>query len=170
MPSQKLSLRKRENKKKKRRFGPLKGKLKDYARLPGVEMVVLIGFDKTNRDRTIRKEFWGFLSKRNIPWMRNIDNIVSYLTYSLDFFLLISFSQLSNEANQIEVLDEIDSEAEIFPARLDEAGYDTSNALVVLSGGSRKLEMLDMSAGTAAAYQLLPEFDLNLLYDVMSFC
>ncbi|KAF2839908.1 hypothetical protein M501DRAFT_991899 [Patellaria atrata CBS 101060] len=46
MPSQKPSLHKRLNKKKKRRFGPLRGKCREYAELPGVELALFIAFEK----------------------------------------------------------------------------------------------------------------------------
>ncbi len=77
MPSQKPSIRKRLNKKKKRRFGPLRGKCREYAELPGVELALFIAFEKMDRNNKTRKEFYSLRSKRNIPWLRNIDGIVS---------------------------------------------------------------------------------------------
>ena len=77
MPSQKASLRKRLNTKKKRRFGPLKGKCREYAELPGVELALFIAFEKMDKNKKKRTEFYSLRSKRDIPWLRNIDDIVS---------------------------------------------------------------------------------------------
>ena len=77
MPSQKPSLRKRLNKKKKRRFGPLRGKCREYVELPGVELALFIAFEKMDKNNKSRKEFYSLRSKRNIPWLSNIDGIIS---------------------------------------------------------------------------------------------
>jgi hypothetical protein len=85
MPSQKPSLRKRLNKKKKRRFGPLRGKCREYAELPGVDLALIIAFDKPDKDNQTKKEFYSLRSKRNLPWLSNIDAIVSVVSLEFSF-------------------------------------------------------------------------------------
>jgi hypothetical protein len=83
MPSQKPSLRKRLNKKKKRRFGPLKGKCREFAKLPGVKLALFIEFEKNDRDSKIKKEYYSLRSCRNTSWLRNVDDIVSVVPITI---------------------------------------------------------------------------------------
>ena len=85
MPSKKPSLRKKLNKKKKRTFGPLTGKCKSYAKLPGVNLALIIEFEKKDIKNQTRQEFYTLRSKRNIPWLRNIDAIVSFVPITFSF-------------------------------------------------------------------------------------
>ncbi|KIV98390.1 uncharacterized protein PV09_09773 [Verruconis gallopava] len=148
MPSQKPSLRKRLNKKKKRRFGPLRGKCREYAELPGVELALFIAFEKMDRNNKIRKEFYSLRSKRNLPWLENIDGI------------------LLDNMNKNELLDEMGSDIEMpCGEQDDEIGGDT---IVV---GGRHQEGLNAlgSPRTGPVFPPLPDLDLDLICDIMSF-
>ncbi|KAF2672892.1 hypothetical protein BT63DRAFT_139181 [Microthyrium microscopicum] len=148
MPSQKPSLRKRLNKKKKRRFGPLRGKCREYAELPGVELALFIAFEKVDRNNQTRKEFYSLRSKRNIPWLRNIDSI------------------LSDDLNKNELLDKMGSDIEMpYKERDNKMEGDEKNSLIV---GSRYLD-LRSSTRAGLVFPPLPNLDLNLICDIMLF-
>jgi hypothetical protein len=85
MPSQKPSLRKRLNKQKKRTFGPLTGKCRKFAKLPGVNLALIIEFEKKDINNQTKKEFYSLRSKRNQPFLRNIDAIVSLVLIAFSF-------------------------------------------------------------------------------------
>jgi Uma2 family endonuclease len=88
MPSQKFSLRKKLNKKKKRRLGPLLNKCREYARLPGIELVIIIASKKVGDSNDLKREFRGLMSERGIPWLANIDDIVSAARYGVSVCLV----------------------------------------------------------------------------------
>jgi hypothetical protein len=81
MPSQKPTLRKKLNKKKKRRLGPLISKVVEYAKLPGIELGFVIRFDSKEE----KNEFCAVISRRNIPWLERINDIVSCASYVNQF-------------------------------------------------------------------------------------
>ena len=72
-------LRKKLNKKKKRTFPPLKGKCKIFGGLPGVELALFVAFDKSDENDGTKK-FYSLRSKRNIPWLGRIEEIVSMMS------------------------------------------------------------------------------------------
>ena len=62
----------------------MRGKCREYAKLPGVELALFIAFEKIDKSST-KKEFYSLRSKQNIPWLRNIDDIVSVVLISFSF-------------------------------------------------------------------------------------
>lgn len=164
MPSQKPSLRKRLNKKKKRRFGPLRGKCREYVELPGVKLALFIAFEKVDRNNKTRKEFYSLRSKRNIPWLRNIDGIVSsplYVTVTL-----AKLVQLSDDLNKNELLDKMGSDIKIpCKEREDNIERGKKNTLVT---GSQYLDLLG-STRNGPVFPPLSKLNLDLIYDILSF-